>query len=57
MQAVLGRSPAGYPDELIARIAPTTHRHINMRGILTFNLGRHRPRLLGPIPLRPARAG
>ena len=51
MQAIVGGSPDSNPDELIARIAPTTHQHINMRGILTFNLGRHRPRLLGPIRL------
>ena len=46
---------SGCTGELIARIAPTMHQHINMRGILTFNLGRHRPRLLSPVPTRPAR--
>jgi hypothetical protein len=56
MQAIVGRSPADYPDELIAHVAPTTHQHINMRGIFTFDLGRHRPRLLGPRPIHPARA-
>jgi TnpA family transposase len=56
MQAIIGRSPAHHPDELVARIAPTMHQHINMRGILTFNLGRHRPRLLTDLPIRPARA-
>jgi len=55
MQAIVGHSLADYPDELIARIAPTMHQHINMRGILTFNLGPHRPRLLRPLPTRPAR--
>jgi len=55
MQAIVGHSLADYPDELIARIAPTTHQHINMRGILTFNLGPHRPRLLRPLPTRRAR--
>ena len=30
----------------MARIAPTTHRHINMRGILAFDLARYRGRLL-----------
>ena len=54
MQAIVGHSLADYPDELIARIAPTMHQHINMRGILTFNLGPHRPRLLRPHPTRPA---
>ena len=55
MQAIVGHSLADYPDELIARIAPTMHQHINMRGILTFNLGPHRPRLLRTLPTRPAR--
>ena len=55
MQAIVGHSLADCPDELIARIAPTMHRHINMRRILTFNLGPHRPRLLRPLPTRPAR--
>jgi TnpA family transposase len=56
MQAIIGRSPAGHADELIARTAPTTHQHSHLRGILTFNLGRHRPRLLAHLPIRPARA-
>ena len=55
MQVIVGHSLADYPDELIAGIAPTMHQHINMRGILTFNLGPHRPRLLRPLPTRPAR--
>jgi hypothetical protein len=55
MQAIVGHSLADYPDELIARIAPTMHQHINMRGILTSNLGPHRPRLLRTLPTRTAR--
>jgi hypothetical protein len=54
MQAIVSHSLADYPDELIAGIAPTMRQHINMCGILTFNLGPHRPRLLRPLPTRPA---
>jgi hypothetical protein len=44
---VIGTGTAArYSDELMARIAPTAHRHINMRGILAFDLARHRGRLL-----------
>lgn len=46
MQALRERAPARYHDELIARTAPTMHRHINMRGILAFDLADHRLRLL-----------
>jgi hypothetical protein len=46
MYAIVGHSLADYPDELIARIAPTMHQQISVCGILTFNLGPHRPRLL-----------
>ena len=32
------------------RLAPIGHKHINMRGILTFDLGRHRSSLLRQAP-------
>jgi TnpA family transposase len=46
MQALRDHAPERYSDELMARIAPTAHRHINMRGTLAFDLARHRSRLL-----------
>jgi len=32
--------PAEYPDEVLSRIAPIGYKHINLRGILTFDLTR-----------------
>ena len=39
--------PAEYPDEVLSRIAPIGYKHINLRGILTFDLTRLGPSLLG----------
>jgi Tn3 transposase DDE domain len=38
---------AEYPDEVLSRIAPIGYKHINLRGILTFDLTRLGPSLLG----------
>jgi Domain of unknown function (DUF4158) len=35
-----------HPDEVVSRLAPIGHKHINMRGILTFDLARYRSSLL-----------
>ncbi len=29
-----------HPDDVLSRLAPIGHKHINMRGILTFDLAR-----------------
>ena len=42
IQAMIDTSPGDHPDEVIRRLAPIGHKHINMRGILSFDLGRHR---------------
>ena len=42
----LDQTSAGYPDDVLSQIAPIGHKHINMRGILTFDLSRHAPSLL-----------
>ena len=56
MQVLRDHAPERYSDELMARIAPTAHRHINMRGILAFDLACHRGRLLPDVrPLWAAR--
>jgi TnpA family transposase len=46
MSQAIVAAPAAWSDEVVAHLAPVGHRHINMRGILTFHLGRHRPTLL-----------
>ena len=42
----LDQTSADYPDAVLSRIAPIGHKHINMRGILTFDLTRHASSLL-----------
>src|ERR1700752_5001579 len=48
MQAAIDRDPNDYPDDVLSRCAPIGHKHINMRGILTFDLARYAPSLLRP---------
>ena len=43
---MLDRAPGDHPDEVVSRLAPIGHKHINMRGILTFDLARYRSSLL-----------
>ena len=50
LQVVLDRAPGDHPDEVISRLAPIGHKHINMRGILTFDLARHGSNLLRQAP-------
>ena len=50
IQAMIDAAPSEHPDELMRRLAPIGHKHINMRGILTFDLGRHRSNLLRQAP-------
>ncbi len=50
IQAVIDRAPNDHPDEVLSRLAPIGHKHINMRGILTFDLARYRSSLLRPAP-------
>ena len=51
IQAVIDRAPNEHPDEVLSRLAPIGHRHINMRGILTFDLARYVPILLRPASI------
>jgi hypothetical protein len=46
LQVMLDRAPGDHPDEVVSRLAPIGHKHINMRGILTFDLARYRSSLL-----------
>jgi TnpA family transposase len=50
LQAMIDRAPSDHPDEVMSRLAPIGHRHINMRGILTFDLARYRSNLLRQAP-------
>lgn len=38
-----------YPDAVMSRITPIGHQHINLRGVMTFDLTRHGPSLLGRV--------
>jgi TnpA family transposase len=46
LQHLLDRASGDYSNEVLSRIAPIGHKHINMRGILTFDLSQHAPGLL-----------
>jgi len=48
MQAVIDQAPTNHPDEVLSRLAPIGHKHINMRGILKFELAHHASSLLRP---------
>jgi hypothetical protein len=52
LQLAIDQAPGAYPDEVLKDIAPISYKHINLRGILTFDLTRLGPSLLG----RPAMA-
>ena len=48
MQAVIDQAPNDHPDEVLSRLAPIGHKHINMRGILKFELAQYASSLLRP---------
>ena len=48
MQAMIDRAPNEHPDAVLSRLAPIGHKHINMRGILSFDLARCASILLRP---------
>jgi TnpA family transposase len=50
LQAMSDRAPGNHPDEVVSQLAPIGHKHINMRGILTFDLASYRSSLLGRAP-------
>jgi hypothetical protein len=50
MQAIINAAPSNYPSELLSRIAPVAHVHINMRDVLTLALDRHSASLLVMSP-------
>lgn len=50
LQIAIDRVPGEYPDEVLSRIAPIGYKHINLRGIMTFDLSQLGPSLLGRPP-------
>lgn len=42
MQAVFDAAPSEWPDWALRHIAPVGHAHINMRGVMTFDLKKRR---------------
>jgi len=50
LQLAVDQVPGKYPDEVLKGIAPIGYKHINLRGIPTFDLSQLGPSLLG----RPA---
>ena len=51
LQAVIDEAPNDHPDEVLSRLAPIGHKHINMRGILTFELAQYGSSLLRHAPI------
>jgi TnpA family transposase len=46
LQLAVDQTPDAYPDEVLKGIAPIGYKHINLRGILTFDLSALGPSLL-----------
>jgi hypothetical protein len=50
LQDMIDRAPTDHADAVLRQLAPIGHQHINMRGILTFDLARHAASLLRQAP-------
>jgi TnpA family transposase len=50
LQAAIELAPTDHADEVLSGVAPIGYRHINMRGILTFDFARYRSSLLRRAP-------
>jgi hypothetical protein len=44
----VNRAPDGFPDDIVAELAPIAHAHINMRGVIAFHLDRAAKGLIVP---------
>ena len=51
LQAVIDLAPSDHTDEVLSHMAPIGHKHINMRGILTFDLAHYGSSLLRHAPI------
>jgi TnpA family transposase len=47
IQRTAERDPSTFSNDVLAHIAPIGHGHINLRGVMTFELGHNRSALLG----------
>jgi len=50
LQASIDLAPSDHADDVPSRLAPIEHKHINMRGVLTFDLTRYGSSLLHQAP-------
>jgi len=57
LQIAIDRVPGEYPDEVLSHIAPIGYKHINLRGIMTFDLSQLGPSLLGRGPFDLSQLG
>lgn len=48
LQAAIDQAPNEHADEVLGRMAPIGHKHINLRGILSFDLAQYASSLLRP---------
>jgi hypothetical protein len=55
LQAMMDRTPSDYSDAVVSPLGLLGHKHINMRGVLTFDLSGYRSSLLRQAS--PAAAG
>ncbi len=51
LQAVIDQVPNDHPDDVLSRLAPIGHKHINMRGILRFDFAQHASGLFWHAPI------
>ena len=52
-QLTVDETPGGYPNEVLKSIAPIGYKHINLRGILTFDLAARAEPARPPCRRRP----
>ena len=50
LQTSIDLAPSDHANDVLSRLAPIEHKHINMRGILTFDLTRYGSSLLRQAP-------
>jgi hypothetical protein len=46
----IDQAPSDHPAVVVSHLAPVGHKHINMRGVPTFDLSGHRSSLLRQTP-------
>ena len=56
IQRTADRDPSAFPNDVLSHIAPIGHGHINLRGVMTFDLSQNRSALLG-LPMTAAAQG